>query len=211
MAFFPSKSYFLRFFSKFAFFLKSPMEWWAPVHGTQKSLTKIFIETTPPNPIFMIKKSSKKSTKNVETKKCWWKIFGKVNEKWKFWKFIFFRKSFKFSKCSFFIDFSNDLFRRKKMVSEKYFTIFSTIVLIFFLRWIVFRSKCFGSPTPIPNFPKIPKITLRTACGYFKNTKTLPGDKYLKKKHFFPKITISWILVLSPYLKQWAAMNDVTS
>ena len=37
-----------------------------------------------------------------------------------------------------------------------------------FFRRKFFRPEIFGLPIPIPNFPKIPKITLRTACDHFK-------------------------------------------
>ena len=35
-----------------------------------------------------------------------------------------------------------------------------------------FRTNFFGSPIPIPNFPKNPKIILRTPCDDSKETKT---------------------------------------
>ena len=39
-----------------------------------------------------------------------------------------------------------------------------------FFRRFFFRQKFLGLPIPIPNDPKIPKITLRTACNHYKNT-----------------------------------------
>ena len=53
-----------------------------------------------------------------------------------------------------------------------------------------FRRKNICSHISIPNFPKIPKMTLRTACEHFRNTKTLPEDKYLKKPLFWHKTNI---------------------
>ena len=44
-----------------------------------------------------------------------------------------------------------------------------------------FRECFFGSPIPIPNDPKIPKITLRTACDQYKITKS----EHEKKRTFF--------------------------
>ena len=67
-----------------------------------------------------------------------------------------------------------------------------------FFRRKIFRPKFFGSLIPIPNFPKIPKIVLRTACDHFKNTKTLPEDKYLKRVQFFWR---NEQMVQSPYLR----------
>ena len=62
----------------------------------------------------------------------------------------------------------------------------------FFLNFVSFfldsneknRSKIFGSPIPIPNFPKIPKIILRTPCDDSKEAKNQkPFCKI--KNHFF--------------------------
>ena len=39
-----------------------------------------------------------------------------------------------------------------------------------FFRRKKIRPEIFGLPIPIPISPKIPKITLRTACDHFKNT-----------------------------------------
>ena len=62
-------------------------------------------------------------------------------------------------------------------------------------------------PIPIQNFPKIPKITLRTVCDHSNNTKTLPEDKYLKKKTLFSQDQHNpRDLVQSPYLKQWSGI-----
>ena len=44
-----------------------------------------------------------------------------------------------------------------------------------------FRPKIFGSHISIPNDPKIPKITLRTACHHYKNT----NNAHEKKVPFF--------------------------
>ena len=68
----------------------------------------------------------------------------------------------------------------------------------FFRRKIV-RPIFFRVPISIPNFPKIPKIILRTACDRSKNTNSTHEEKV---SLFFPILTsdplhtdrISWIL-----------------
>ena len=51
----------------------------------------------------------------------------------------------------------------------------------FFFRRKIVRQNFFGSPISIPNDPKIPKITLRTACDHYKITKS----EHEKKEFFF--------------------------
>ena len=48
-------------------------------------------------------------------------------------------------------------------------------------RWKKIDKKS-GSPISIPNFPKIPKIILRTACDRSKNTNSTHEGKILKKQ-----------------------------
>ena len=50
--------------------------------------------------------------------------------------------------------------------------------------------KISGSPISIPNDPKITKITLRTACGHYKNTNNARDKKFQKSHTFFVKIDI---------------------
>ena len=80
--------------------------------------------------------------------------------------------------------FCRTIFRRKK--SENFWSKFfwDQKISIFsrnFFRWKIFRPNFFWVPIPIPNFPKIPKITLRTACDHFKNT----NSTHEKKVPFF--------------------------
>ena len=53
-----------------------------------------------------------------------------------------------------------------------------------FFRRKIFDQKIFGSHIPIPNDPKIPKITLRTAYDHYKNT----NSAHEKKLLFSPSI-----------------------
>ena len=111
---------------------------------------------------------------------------------------IFFRPKIFFDRKIF--------FGRKKIIEnfdekksdQKYFRptknfdhfFFDKSFRIFFRRKF-FDQYFFGSPIPIPNDPKIPKITLRTAYGHYKNT----NSAHEKKTTFFCSIyrqTPSW-------------------
>ena len=57
-------------------------------------------------------------------------------------------------------------------LSELFFWNIVNFFSINFFRWKIFDEKFYCSPIPIPNFPKIPKITLRKSCDEFKDTKS---------------------------------------
>ena len=105
--------------------------------------------------------------KNFRSKKKS-KMFGRKNFRSK--KIDFFRDFFR-SKYFFdqtFSGFFFDRFFSIKMFDLFFRTFFSTI---FFLHFFL------GSPISIPNFPKIPKITLRTACDHYKITNSAHEEK----------------------------------
>ena len=96
-----------------------------------------------------------------------------------------FRTFFEISKFWIFIDFFNDFFstkNRKMLVPKKHFDQKCSD----FFRRKMFRPIFFRVPISIPNFPKIPKIILRTACDRSKYTK----NAHEKKLGFFLNIAI---------------------
>ena len=101
--------------------------------------------------IFKISKISKISI-------FFWKLniltFWKFFEFWDFWKFRKFLDFWKFRKFLRFRKF-------RKFLKSCWSKFFSTKQFSFFFWW----------PIPIPNFPKIPKITLRKSCDEFKDVK----------------------------------------
>ena len=114
--------------------------------------------------------------KDVPGKKVVEKNFDRKNI---FWPKMFFDRKNKVNKVIHFF------FRSKIFSIKKYFFdqnmfrplfFFGTSFLIFFFRRKNFRQTIFGSPIPIPNFPKIPKIILRTACDRSKYTKNTHGE-----------------------------------
>ena len=81
----------------------------------------------------------------------------------------------------------------KKNPTKKYFRPTKNFGQLFFrqnfsdfFRRKFFDQYVFGSPIPIPNDPKIPKITLRTAYGHYKNT----NSAHEKKLFFFALFTV---------------------
>ena len=75
------------------------------------------------------------------------------------------------------IFFRSEIFSIKILVDQKCSSkIFSTVCFDFFSIKNV-RPIFFGSPISIPNFPKIPKITLRTLCDRSKNTNSTHEEK----------------------------------
>ena len=87
-----------------------------------------------------------------------------------------FRKIFEISKFWIFIDFFNENFFDQKSIffGPKFF--FDKTFSDFFRRKFC-RSIFFRVPISIPNFPKIPKIILRTACDRSKNTNSTHEEK----------------------------------
>ena len=77
-----------------------------------------------------------------------------------------------------------DFWNLGKLLIEQIKNIIDENVLSKILWSNFFSIKFFWSPIPILNFPKIPKITLRTACDHFKNT----NSAHEKKTVFFPTI-----------------------
>ena len=135
--------------------------------------------------------SSKKNRKRLVEKNFGTKKFRflverlfveKVNDNSKFWDFEKISKKIEISKFWIFIGFFIGLFRQKiEIVWSK---MFSTKRFRVFFRRFVFRQKYFRVPISIPNFPKIPKITLRTACDHLKNT----NSAHEKNRLFFHAI-----------------------
>ena len=93
------------------------------------------------------------------------------------------------------------IFCRKKIIEhfgekksdQKYFRptknfdhfLFDKSFRIFFRRKMI-DHYFFGSPISIPNDPKIPKITLRTACDHYKNTNNAHEIKIPLFSCYFP-------------------------
>ena len=120
-----------------------------------------------------------KKLKTFRSKNFWdenFTIFDRKKFRWKSqWKFkilkfwFFFPKFFRnFEISNFHWLFQRNIFRSKiekfwsqKIFDQKFSDFFSTKN---------FSTKKIGSPISIPNDPKIPKITLRTACDNYKNT-----------------------------------------
>ena len=76
-------------------------------------------------------------------------FFGKVNRKSKFQNFENFPKKIEILKFSFFIDFSEDFFSEKKMVSKNIFSAFSTnffdLELFYFcVDFFLYQSEIFS-------------------------------------------------------------------
>ena len=86
----------------------------------------------------------------------------------------------------------SNFFDRKKMFEKKskFFgpNFFFDQKFSDFFRRFFFRPIFFRVPISIPNFPKIPKIILRTACDHSKNTIANCLKTFRRKKttNFFP-------------------------
>ena len=96
---------------------------------------------------------------------------------------MFFENFSKFQNFEFSLTFSTIFFRSKieNFWSQK----FSTKKFSDFFRRKIFRPTFFGSPIPIPNFPKIPKIILRTTCVHPNGMKNEDKVSWYKKSLFF--------------------------
>ena len=104
----------------------------------------------------------------------------------------FFRKFFENSKFWIFIDFFNEHFfgQKSKIFGPKIF--FDQKFSDFFRRNFV-RPIFFRVPIPIQNFPRIPKITLRTTCVH-PNSAKIDTKTHGTKKAFFCTISAIWTL-----------------
>ena len=92
-------------------------------------------------------------------------MIEKKNDRKKFGRDFFGRQ--KFWSAKFLVEF---FFRSKKIDPKNIFqpTFFSTKMFWNFFRRKKLSMKKIWLPIPMGNFPKIPKITLRTACEHFK-------------------------------------------
>ena len=150
------------------------------------------------DPIFLSKIfSSKKKSEHFWSKIFWdqkisifvrKKIVEKVNENSKFRNFENFSK---FQNFEFSLTFSSKFFsgKNRKCLVPIFFSTKS--FRIFFDDF--FSTKKIGSHISIPNDPKIPKITLRTACDHYKIT----NSEHEKKVRFFSPILPSWGVPIS--------------
>ena len=96
-----------------------------------------------------------------------------------------FSKNFEILKFWIFIYFFNEKFFDQK-IENVWSKKFSTKKFSDFFRRKKNRSNFFGSPIPIPNFPKIPKIILRTPCDDSKQVENQKTFCKNKKTLFFP-------------------------
>ena len=129
---------------------------------------------------------SKKIRTLLVEKYFWTKIFrffDRKKNRWKSqWKFkiLRFRKIFekkqKSQNFEFSLTFSTKIFstKNRKILVPK---IFFDQTFSDFFRRKMFRPKIFRVPISIPNFPKIPKIILKTACDRSKNTNSTHEEK----------------------------------
>ena len=152
--------------------------------------------------IFLLNKFRRKNPKTFWSNFFWdqhFSIFDRFFFRWESqWKFKIskFRKIFEknqnFEILNFHWFFQRKNFRQKieifwsqKKNSTKSFRIF--------VRRKIFRQFFSGLPISIPNDPKIPKITLRTACDHYKIT----NSEHEEKVSDFPPILTSWGVPIS--------------
>ena len=168
--------------------------------------------------MLVVKFFVKKNPKTFGRKHFWAKNFRffvekcfveKVNENSKFWNFEKISKKFEISNFWIFIDFfiekffgkKSKIFGPKKHFDQKFSD---------FFRRKIFRRKIFGSPISIPNDPKIPKITLRTACDHYKITNSEHEEKVT---FFLFYLTSGGSQVHEPsvYHHRWSLTNTADS